>query len=56
MKLSKLLNNIFTIPVDHDLDITGLALSSKAVNPGDLFFAFPGVATDGRKFIDDAIA
>ncbi|MSP53768.1 MAG: UDP-N-acetylmuramoyl-L-alanyl-D-glutamate--2,6-diaminopimelate ligase, partial [Gammaproteobacteria bacterium] len=49
-------NNIFTIPVDHDLDITGLALSSKAVNPGDLFFAFPGVATDGRKFIDDAIA
>jgi UDP-N-acetylmuramoyl-L-alanyl-D-glutamate--2,6-diaminopimelate ligase len=56
MKMSQLLNNFLTIPPEQDLDIMGLALSSKAVNAGDLFFAFPGVTTDGRKFIDDAIA
>ena len=56
MKLSNLLNNILPIPVSDDREITGLALSSKSVKAGDLFFAFPGVTTDGRKFIDDAIA
>jgi UDP-N-acetylmuramoyl-L-alanyl-D-glutamate--2,6-diaminopimelate ligase len=56
MKLSKLLNNILTISDNDDLEIAGLALSSNTVKVGDLFFAFPGVVTDGRKFIDDAIA
>ena len=39
----------------HGLEITGLALDSRAVAPGDLFAALPGVKTDGRKFIDMAV-
>ncbi|MGJ3231360.1 MAG: UDP-N-acetylmuramoyl-L-alanyl-D-glutamate--2,6-diaminopimelate ligase [Oceanicaulis sp.] len=33
------------------LEIKGLALDSRKVEPGDLFAALPGVKTDGRKFI-----
>ena len=30
-------------------------LDSRQVKPRDLFFAYPGTQTDGRKFIDDAM-
>jgi UDP-N-acetylmuramoyl-L-alanyl-D-glutamate--2,6-diaminopimelate ligase len=36
--------------------ITGLAVDSRLVRPGDLFFALAGVVTDGARFIDSAIA
>ncbi len=39
----------------QDLIISGLALDSRAVKPGDLFAALPGVKTDGRKFIAMAV-
>ena len=38
------------------LPISGLASDSRAVKPGDLFVALPGVSTDGSHFIADAIA
>ena len=37
-------------------EVTGLAVDSRAVKPGDLFFALAGARTDGARFIDAAIA
>ena len=34
----------------------GVADDSRAVQPGDLFLAYPGARADGRRFIADAIA
>jgi len=50
-KLSDLLAPILT----RDPDVTGLALDSRAVKPGDLFAALPGAKVDGRSFIKTAI-
>jgi UDP-N-acetylmuramoyl-L-alanyl-D-glutamate--2,6-diaminopimelate ligase len=40
----------------RDLDIAGLTADSRAVKPGFLFAALPGVQADGRSFIGDAVA
>jgi UDP-N-acetylmuramoyl-L-alanyl-D-glutamate--2,6-diaminopimelate ligase len=40
--------------LDHD--IQGVTSDSRAVRPGFLFAALPGNATDGRRFIPDAVA
>jgi UDP-N-acetylmuramoyl-L-alanyl-D-glutamate--2,6-diaminopimelate ligase len=37
-------------------EVSGLAVDSRAVKPGDLFFALSGAKTDGARFIDAAIA
>jgi UDP-N-acetylmuramoyl-L-alanyl-D-glutamate--2,6-diaminopimelate ligase len=37
-------------------EVTGLAVDSRAVKPGDLFFALAGSKTDGARFVDAAIA
>ena len=38
------------------IDVSGLAMDSRVVKPGDLFFALAGAKTDGARFIDAAIA
>jgi UDP-N-acetylmuramoyl-L-alanyl-D-glutamate--2,6-diaminopimelate ligase len=40
---------------DLDRPISGLAMDSRRVLPGNLFFALPGRRTDGTSFIDEAI-
>ncbi|MCC8982081.1 Mur ligase family protein, partial [Bradyrhizobium acaciae] len=39
-----------------DAVVGGLAVDSRAVKPGDLFFALAGSKTDGVRFVDAAIA
>ena len=41
---------------DSDLEATGLTYNSRHINRGEIFVAIPGTYTDGRKFIDNAIA
>jgi UDP-N-acetylmuramoyl-L-alanyl-D-glutamate--2,6-diaminopimelate ligase len=38
------------------IEITGLAMDSRVVKRGDLFFALAGSRTDGARFIDAAVA
>jgi UDP-N-acetylmuramoyl-L-alanyl-D-glutamate--2,6-diaminopimelate ligase len=38
------------------IDVSGLAMDSRVVKPGDLFFALAGARTDGARFVDAAIA
>lgn len=54
--LRELLAGIADITPAQDCPIAGLAIDSRGVKPGDCFLAFPGVATDGRRFIEDAAA
>ncbi len=39
-----------------DIDIAGVQIDSRQVEPGSLFIAVKGVAVDGHRFIDAAIA
>jgi UDP-N-acetylmuramoyl-L-alanyl-D-glutamate--2,6-diaminopimelate ligase len=57
MKLRDLFSDDATIdPHAEAAVVTGLAVDSRAVKPGDLFFALAGAKTDGARFIDAAIA
>src|SRR3979409_1738092 len=57
MKLRDLFSADVTIdPQAEAAVVTGLAVDSRAVKPGDLFFALAGSKTDGARFIDSAIA
>jgi UDP-N-acetylmuramoyl-L-alanyl-D-glutamate--2,6-diaminopimelate ligase len=47
------------VPIEPPMqtaEVSGLAVDSRAVRPGDLFFALAGSKTDGARFIDAAIA
>ncbi|MFT4520586.1 MAG: UDP-N-acetylmuramoyl-L-alanyl-D-glutamate--2,6-diaminopimelate ligase [Halioglobus sp.] len=38
------------------IDVSGMQLDSRKVQPGDLFLAMPGEMHDGRQFIEQAVA
>lgn len=52
-KLGDLLPNVEGKLAAHA--VTGLALDSRWVRAGDLFFAYPGERSDGRDFIEQAV-
>jgi UDP-N-acetylmuramoyl-L-alanyl-D-glutamate--2,6-diaminopimelate ligase len=53
-QLISFLSDVIALPQD-DVSITGIALDSRKVQPGDVFVAFKGLSLDGHKFIPDAI-
>jgi len=59
--MSKLLSCIaaaigsYSVHGSLDLEIAGLAYDSRSIRPGFLFFALPGLHTDGHEFIDKAL-
>ncbi|KJC61135.1 UDP-N-acetylmuramoylalanyl-D-glutamate--2,6-diaminopimelate ligase [Bradyrhizobium sp. LTSPM299] len=56
MRLRDLFSDDATIDPSADIVVVGgLAVDSRAVKPGDLFFALTGSRTDGARFIDAAI-
>ncbi len=57
MKLRDLFSGDAVIGAQHaDVAVAGLAVDSRAVKAGDVFFALAGAKTDGARFIDQAIA
>ncbi len=57
MRLSDLVQSIVDLPHDSaDPPISGLAVDSRRVRPGDLFVALAGVAADGARFAADAVS
>ncbi|MBW8782491.1 MAG: UDP-N-acetylmuramoyl-L-alanyl-D-glutamate--2,6-diaminopimelate ligase [Verrucomicrobia bacterium] len=56
-KLSDYLSENEAIAVKGSLDrpISGLVMDSRRVVPGTLFFALPGLRSDGASFIDEAV-
>lgn len=57
MKLRDLFSGDAVIGAQHaDVAVTGVAMDSRVVKPGNVFFALAGVKTDGARFIDQAIA
>src|SRR5436305_546262 len=57
MKLRDLFSDDAMVdPQAEAVAVTGLAVGSRAVKPGDLFFAIAGGKTDGARFIDSAVS
>ncbi|WP_244887564.1 Mur ligase family protein, partial [Rickettsiella grylli] len=54
MHLSQLLRGM-NISIATDPIIKGLCQDSRQIKPGDLFFAYKGLKSDGRYFVKDAI-
>lgn len=45
-----------TLPAEwRGLEVRGIDYDSRRVQPGTVFFAFPGAKTDGRRFANDAL-
>ena len=57
MKLIELLKDIEYLQIDADLgmEISGVSYDSRKTEPGHLFVAITGYATDGHKFIPAAM-
>lgn len=48
-------DDILAVKGGLDRPISGLTMDSRRVVPGNLFFALPGLRTDGAAFVDEAI-
>ncbi len=57
MRLSELLRalGVEVIAEREDVEVGGVAADSRQVRPGDLFFALPGLHTDGRRHVAQAL-
>jgi UDP-N-acetylmuramoyl-L-alanyl-D-glutamate--2,6-diaminopimelate ligase len=56
MKLRDLFDADAAVPPQAEaVDVRGLSVDSRAVKPGDLFFALAGSKTDGSRFIEAAV-
>jgi len=57
MLLSALLNGLEAAVTceGEDVEVDGIATDSRQVRPGDVFFALPGVHTDGRRHVCEAL-
>lgn len=53
--LAALCQGLVAATILPEVSIANLALDSRRVNSGSLFFAYPGTKTDGRLFIDQAL-
>ena len=58
MKLTELLKNVKPLSIvgNAEVDITGVNIDSRRIEPGHLFVAITGTQTDGHQFISKAIA
>jgi UDP-N-acetylmuramoyl-L-alanyl-D-glutamate--2,6-diaminopimelate ligase len=56
MDIKKVLGSYAVNGLPDGLEITGLAVDSREVKEGDLFFAISGAHTDGHLYIADAIS
>lgn len=55
MRLSRLLADLAQVPANADIRVTGVALDSRRVQPGDVFLAYRGRRHDGRHHIAEAL-
>ena len=58
MKLQALLKGIGVLETNApmDMEINGVSYASNTVQKGEMFVAVPGFATDGHRYIPDAVA
>jgi UDP-N-acetylmuramoyl-L-alanyl-D-glutamate--2,6-diaminopimelate ligase len=58
MRLGELLEVVGEVGTweGDDVEVGGIAVDSRRVRPGDVFFALPGLRTDGRQHVADAVA
>ncbi|MDO9564035.1 MAG: UDP-N-acetylmuramoyl-L-alanyl-D-glutamate--2,6-diaminopimelate ligase [Bradyrhizobium sp.] len=57
MRLRDLFSDDARLPPQAEaVVVSGLAMDSRSVKPGDLFFALAGSKTDGARFIESAVA
>lgn len=49
-------DEVIAVKGERDRPISGLVMDSRRVVPGNVFFALPGLRTDGGNFVDEAIS
>jgi len=54
--LQQLCSDLIAIELPLNVKVTGIAVDSRQVKPGDLFFAFKGQQVDSRQYCNDALS